>query len=48
MVRTITAHLKANPDAFVGDIAEESVEDAKSEAVVERIVSEPAPDGATA
>lgn len=48
MVRTITAHLKANPDAFVGDIEEESVADAKSDPVVERIVSEPAPDGATA
>lgn len=54
MVRTITAHLKANPDAFIVDLAEESALEADAEAAPaalrseEAIRSEPAPDGAAA
>ena len=56
MVRTITAHLKANPDAFIGDLEEERALEAEAEAEQapaalrseETMRSEPAPDGAAA
>ena len=49
MVRTITAHIKANPEAFAADLQEEPVVKAEKEPeVIEELRREPSADGAAA
>lgn len=48
MVRTITAHLKANPDAFFENLEEAGVVETEKEEALEAIRREPSADGAAA